>query len=77
MQRIHTGADDHVFAFTREKDGNKIVAIFNLSNKAQSADIQSALTKGKLRDINSGVKAPQGANVKFNLKPWEYKVFAQ
>lgn len=77
MQRIHTGADEHVFAFTREKDGNKIVAIFNLSNKAQTADIQSALAKGKLRDINSGAKAPQGANVKFNLKPWEYKVFAQ
>ncbi len=77
MQRVHTGADEHVFAFTREKDGNKIVAIFNLSNKAQTADIQSALTKGKLRDINSGAKAPQGANVKFNLKPWEYKVFAQ
>lgn len=77
MQRIHTGADEHVFAFTREKEGNKIVAIFNLSNKAQTADIQSALTKGKLRDINSGAKAPRGANVKFNLKPWEYKVFAQ
>ncbi|MBR7746209.1 alpha-amylase family glycosyl hydrolase [Undibacterium baiyunense] len=77
MQRIHTGADDKVFAFTREKDGNKIVAIFNLSNQAQTADVQSALAKGKLRDIHSGAKAPLGSNVKFNLKPWEYKVFAQ
>ncbi|WP_395005417.1 alpha-amylase family glycosyl hydrolase [Undibacterium sp.] len=77
MQRIHTGADEHVFAFTREKSGNKIVAIFNLSNKAQTAEIQSALAKGKLRDINSGAKAPRGTNLKFELKAWEYKVFAQ
>lgn len=77
MHRIHTGADEHVFAFTREKSGNKIVAIFNLSDKAQTAEIQSALAKGKLRDINSGAKAPRGTNLKFELKAWEYKVFAQ
>lgn len=77
MHRIQTGADEHVFAFTREKSGNKIVAIFNLSDKAQTAEIQSALAKGKLRDINSGAKAPRGTNLKFELKAWEYKVFAQ
>lgn len=77
MHRIQTGADEHVFAFTREKSGNKIVAIFNLSDKAQTAEIPSALAKGKLRDINSGAKAPRGTNLKFELKAWEYKVFAQ
>ena len=77
MQRLHTGSDEQVFAFTREKSGNKVVAIFNLSNQAQTAEIETALAKGKLRDAISGAKAPQGDKVKFDLKPWEYKVFVQ
>lgn len=77
MQRLHTGNDEHIFAFTREKGGNKIVAIFNLSKNPQTAEVKSALAKGNLKDIISGSKAPQGASVKFDLKPWEYKVFAQ
>lgn len=77
MQRLNTGNDEHVYAFSREKAGNKIVAIFNLSKNPQTAEIKAALTKGHLKDISNGSKAPQGASVKFNLKPWEYKVFAQ
>lgn len=77
MQRLNTGNDDNVFAFTREKAGNKIVAIFNLSKTPQTAEIKAALAKGKLKDISNGSKAPQGASIKFDLKPWEYKVFAQ
>ncbi len=77
MQRIATGNDDQVFAFSREKAGNKIVAIFNLSNQAQTAEIKSAFAKGKMRDLNNNAEAPKGSNVKFDLKPWEYKVFVQ
>jgi glycosidase len=77
MQRIATGNDEQVFAFSREKAGNKIVAIFNLSNRAQTAEIKSALKTGKLRDLNNKAEAPKGSNIKFDLKPWEYKVFVQ
>nr|WP_315467880.1 alpha-amylase family glycosyl hydrolase [uncultured Undibacterium sp.] len=77
MQRIATGNDEHVFAFSREKAGNKIVAVFNLSNQTKTAEIKSALAKGKLLDISNNTKAPTGTNIKFELKPWEYKVFAQ
>lgn len=77
MQRLHTGNDDNVFAFTREKAGNKIVAVFNLSKNPQTAEVKGALAKGHLKDILNGSKAPQGASIKLDLKPWEYKVYAQ
>ncbi|MBR7799433.1 alpha-amylase family glycosyl hydrolase [Undibacterium fentianense] len=77
MQRLNTGNDDQVFAFSREKAGHKIVAIFNLSPKAQTAEIKGVLAKNGLSDFNTAAKAPHGEQVKFELKPWEYKVFVK
>jgi glycosidase len=77
LQRVKTGNDEQVFAFTREKSGSKIFAVFNLSDKPQTATIKDTFTKGKLTDALSGETAPQSENVKMELKAWEYKVFAR
>ncbi|TXI94392.1 MAG: alpha-amylase [Burkholderiaceae bacterium] len=77
MQRLKTGADEQVFAFSREKAGNKVVAVFNLSDKPQSISIDGALNSAGLKDILTGKAAPKEAQVKMALKPWEYKVFAK
>ena len=77
MQRLKTGADEQVFAFSREKAGNKVVAIFNLSDKPQNIGIDGALNSAGLKDILTSKAAPKDAQVKMTLKPWEYKVFAK
>lgn len=77
MQRLNTGADENVFAFSREKAGNKVVAVFNLSDKPQSISITAALNSAGLKDILTGQAAPQSAQVKMELKAWEYKVYAK
>lgn len=79
MQRLNTGNDEQVFAFTREKAKHKIFAVFNLSNKEQVASISFDTSKSQLRDIISGKKisTTQAGSIQFNLKPWEYKVFAE
>ncbi len=77
MLRLKTGSDEHVFAFSREKAGNKVVAVFNLSNKPQTATIDAALASKGLKDISTNKAAPSGAQVKLELKPWEYRVFAK
>ncbi|MCU6434512.1 alpha-glucosidase C-terminal domain-containing protein [Undibacterium sp. Jales W-56] len=77
LVKIKTGNDDNVFAFTRQKDRNKIVAIFNLSNKEQVATVSGALQENGLVDIISGEKIKPANAQKFTLKPWEYKVFAK
>ncbi|MFZ6815476.1 alpha-amylase family glycosyl hydrolase [Undibacterium sp. Rencai35W] len=77
LVKINTGNDDNVFAFTRQKERNKIVAIFNLSNKEQVATVSHALKDKGMVDVMSGEKLLTTGSQKFTLKPWEYKVFAK
>ncbi|MFZ6845789.1 alpha-amylase family glycosyl hydrolase [Undibacterium sp. RuTC16W] len=77
LVKINTGNDDNVFAFTRKKESNKIVAIFNLSNKEQVATINHVLKDKGMVDVMSGEKLLSTGSQKFTLKPWDYKVFAK
>ncbi|MFZ6675683.1 alpha-amylase family glycosyl hydrolase [Undibacterium sp. Xuan67W] len=77
LVKINTGNDANVFAFTRQKEHNKIVAIFNLSNKEQVAIVSHALKDKGMVDVMSGEKLLTTGSQKFTLKPWEYKIFAK
>ncbi len=59
-----------VFAFEREKDGNKILAVFNFSNKN--------FTRLFLKDEEKDYKdlfTGELIQPSINLKPWGYKIF--
>lgn len=79
LVRLATGKNEQVFAFSREKNGSKIVAIFNLSKDTQTVSLRNAIKNGKLRDVFSGtpVNTDTSGKVSFTLKAWEYKIFAQ
>jgi cyclomaltodextrinase / maltogenic alpha-amylase / neopullulanase len=71
---IHSSKKSPVFAFTRKKDNNEIVAVFNFSGKNTSAEI-------KLKDKNAEYsnyfdnKVYKAEDLKkLNLMPWEYLV---
>jgi len=63
-----------VYAFKKEKDGQQIVVILNLSNKNQSAVINQDLVAG--REIFSGKTVEFKKDQKIMLKPWEYQVYS-
>lgn len=71
-------SNENVYALTREKEGNKIFAIFNFSKTAQKVKISSEMITGKFKDIFSKGSVKNITN-KFEteLKPWEYKVFSK
>ena len=48
MIMIKSDKEKSVFAFTREKDGNKVVAIFNLSLNELEFNLESASLLGKV-----------------------------
>ena len=75
--RVHTGNDGAVFAFTRSKDGNEVVGIFNLSNKAQAAKIDDPSVAGNFTDPVGGKAVRLPASSKLTLKPWEYRIYAR
>ncbi|HSP88631.1 MAG TPA: alpha-glucosidase C-terminal domain-containing protein, partial [Ignavibacteriaceae bacterium] len=67
--------NDNIFSFIREKNGEKIVAVFNLSGKENSVELESTLIEGDYKEFNSGKENEFNSSASYNLKPWEYKIF--
>ena len=68
--------NENIFTFTREKNGNKIFAVFNLSGQPQQIELSSELINGKYKDLfNSEAAASITNNYQTLLKPWEYKIY--
>ncbi len=73
---IPTGDDENVLAFTREKKGEKIFTIFNMSSEEKSIAIDSELIKGTYYDFDTDQKIALGNNFETKLKPWSFKIFS-
>ena len=74
LVKIKTGNDTNIFAFTREKDGDKVLVIINLSSKDQKGNIQGAA--GSYTDVFTATKQEWKDGDSISLKPWEYKVYS-
>ena len=61
-----------VFAFLRIKENNKVLSLFNLSDKEQSFKISDEIT-GNF-SLYLGEKITIAKNVEYKLKPWGYSV---
>jgi len=70
--------NENVYAFIREKDGNKIFAVFNFSQMPQKISITSDAIAGKYKNYfkKGSVKTIKN-NYNAELQPWEYKVFSK
>ena len=77
MERINTSADSSVFAFTREKEGDRVFVLANLSNKVQECKLKGNSFEGKYKEwfLDENAVFEKGATVR--LKPWEYKVYVK
>lgn len=64
---------DHVYAFMREKDNDRFVGIFNLSDKPQTTQLVIPI-KG-MREVFSGSTDPLMPNETISLKPWEFLIY--
>jgi alpha-amylase len=73
-KRIKTSNDDAILAFEREKDGEKVVFIANLSNKT----VQSTVNlKGDFKDYMSGYKIQFRTDAPLGLKAWQYLILVK
>jgi glycosidase len=72
LKRISTNNNQNIFAFTREKEGDKIVCIFNLSAKPQDITLKGGDFAGTFKNIlknNTSYDLKANANLKFGA--WE------
>ncbi len=70
-KRINTS--DHVYAFMREKDGDRFVGIFNLTNKPQKT--QLVIPVRDMKNVFSDQVADIPPSDEITLGPWEFMLF--
>lgn len=75
LQEIKTNHKKEVFAFIRQKDDDKVFAVFNLSGKTLTVKIKSQDIKGVYFNLNDTKQVEFKDNALFELKPWGYNVF--
>ena len=75
---LSKGVNDHVFAFTRQKDDNSVVVIMNLSKESQSFKLDNHDIKGVYTDYKTGKPFHfNGKQHRWHLAPWEYVVLVR
>lgn len=77
FQRVHTTNDQIIFAFVREKEDDKIFAVFNLSSGFNGATLQDTLYVGTYVDAFSSDTVTFAQDASVILPGWGYRVFEQ
>lgn len=75
LVKIKTGKDEQVYAFTREKNGDKVVVVINLSAAAQTFKLNGDAVAGTYTDLFSGKSNTLTAGMDMKLGAWEYVVY--
>ena len=71
---LNAEEEKNILVFEREKDGNKVICVLNLSGSNQHVALIHADLKGKFHDLFSGKKVSLNGKIKYELQPWGYKV---
>ncbi|WP_232830114.1 alpha-amylase family glycosyl hydrolase [Lewinella sp. IMCC34191] len=76
LQKIATGNDENVYAFTREKNGDRVVVIINLSAQPQDITLEGDDFAGGYTEVFSDESNELQEDMQMNLGPWEYFVYS-
>lgn len=76
LVKIPTGRDAEVYAFTREKNGDQVVVIINLSSNKQDFVLDGEAHLGEFKDVFSGDVVALDRGTEMSLEPWAYLVYS-
>lgn len=72
---LPSACDDNIFAFLRQSDDNRVIAIFNFSNNEKlQITLSNPLLDAEFTNLFSGIQYKLGAKQTFELQAWEYIV---
>jgi alpha-amylase len=76
LEKIETNHDDQVYAFTREKEGDRLVVVLNLSKKPCAVTLRPSdlVVSGVYLSVFEASTVQLTKDMQLNLKPWEYLV---
>ena len=72
LRKLTTDADDKVYAFIREKDGDTFVGIFNLSDQKVACVLRGGEAVGQYTNAFTGKEQAITADMSLSLKPFDY-----
>jgi hypothetical protein len=75
--RVSTDKDNQVFAFTREKEGDRIFVVSNLGDTPVEFNFTGDKHYGDYTAFFSDKEMSFDADTKMKLDAWEYKVFVK
>lgn len=76
LVKIPTDKDDRVYAFTREKDGERVVVVINMHKEPCEVTLRpDEHTIGSYLNLFGASTIQVTPDMQLNLKPWEYLVF--
>jgi glycosidase len=69
---IATNKPNEILTFSREKDGDKILAVFNLSNEAIEFEFSQPVDISDLGDLFKNESQVKLSTTPVSMEPWEY-----
>ena len=77
MVRIINDKMENIFSFSREKNGDKVLAFFNFSPENIIVTFETILYEGIFTDLFTGNTIPLNSNLQLEMKPWDYVILHQ
>lgn len=74
MVRIMNDKMDEVISFVREKNGDKVITIINLSNKEVNVNLDTTFDEGTYKNLFSDEDFKLDKKQNLVMKPWEYLI---
>jgi alpha-amylase len=74
-KRLASSADSAIFAYQREQQGHKVVAILNLSKQPQKFTIKDDAVNGDPLNVFSTIKEKISSGKEYTLAPWGFTVY--
>ena len=75
FRKVNVGNEDALYSFIREKDGNKVAVIINLSPREQTIKIDDDALYGNPLNLFMGTKEELKKGHSFNIEPWGYIIY--
>ena len=78
MERIKNNLMSQVISFIREKDGDKVITIVNLSDSEANVTLQTGYDKGDYTEVfTNNTFTLKGNGDRFTMPPWSYEVLVK
>lgn len=71
---LDTSDPEKLLAFKREREGNSVIVVMNLSGEELKGSV-SSMRENELTEYFTGEKVTLGSDVLLDFAPWEYMVF--